>query len=57
MLALRGCPELLDIAEAVLGPEIFAHPQFALRAHLDEGRNPSCKAIPSRVQAGGRSTL
>lgn len=34
MFTLRTAPSLLDIIESVLGPEILAHPQFALRAKM-----------------------
>ena len=31
---LRTAPALLDAAESLIGPEILAHPQFALRVHV-----------------------
>ncbi len=33
---LRTAPELLDIVESLIGPEILAHPQYALRVKLPE---------------------
>lgn len=43
LFAVYTCPPLLDIVEAVIGPEILAHPQFNVRAklpHQDEGVVP-----------------
>lgn len=34
MFILRTAPQLLDLAASAVGPEVLAHPQFALRAHL-----------------------
>ena len=34
MFTLRAAPELLGLAASAVGPEVLAHPQFALRAHL-----------------------
>ncbi|MEM7132574.1 MAG: phytanoyl-CoA dioxygenase family protein [Chloroflexota bacterium] len=34
MFALRSASALLDIVESLIGPEILAHPQFALRAKM-----------------------
>lgn len=34
MFTLRTAPELLDVVGSVIGPEIFAHPQFNFRAKL-----------------------
>ena len=36
MFALRTTPELLDATEALIGPEILAHPQFALRPKMPD---------------------
>lgn len=34
MFTLRTWPSLLDIVESVIGPEIFAHPQYNIRTKL-----------------------
>lgn len=34
MFTLRTAPALLDIVESLIGPEILAHPQYALRAKM-----------------------
>ena len=34
MFQLRTAPELLDIVESLIGPEIYGHPQYALRAKM-----------------------
>jgi hypothetical protein len=36
MFILRTSPPLLDAVESLIGPEIFAHPQFNFRAKLPE---------------------
>ena len=36
MFTLRTYPSLLDIVESLIGPEILAHPQFALRPKLPD---------------------
>ena len=36
MFTLRTSPELLDATEALIGPEILAHPQFALRPKMPD---------------------
>ncbi|MEM7125633.1 MAG: phytanoyl-CoA dioxygenase family protein [Chloroflexota bacterium] len=36
MFTLRTAPALLEITEALIGPEILAHPQFSLRAKMPE---------------------
>ena len=36
MFTLRTYPSLLDVAESLIGPEILAHPQFALRPKLPD---------------------
>ena len=36
MFALRTTPQLLDATEALIGPEILAHPQFALRPKMPD---------------------
>ena len=36
MFALRTTPALLDATEALIGPEILAHPQFALRPKMPD---------------------
>ena len=36
MFTLRTSPVLLDATEALIGPEILAHPQFALRPKMPD---------------------
>ena len=36
MFALRTTPQLLDATEDLIGPEILAHPQFALRPKMPD---------------------
>lgn len=36
MFTLRTWPSLLDLVEAVIGPEIFAHPQYNIRTKLPD---------------------
>ena len=36
MFTLRTTPELLDATESLIGPEILAHPQFALRPKMPD---------------------
>ena len=36
MFNLRTCPSILDAAESLIGPEIYAHPQSNLRAKMPE---------------------
>jgi ectoine hydroxylase-related dioxygenase (phytanoyl-CoA dioxygenase family) len=36
MFTLRTFPSLLDVVESLIGPEILAHPQFALRPKLPD---------------------
>ena len=36
MFTLRTCPALLDVAESLIGPEIYAHPQTVLRPKLPD---------------------
>ena len=36
IFALRVTPALLDVTESLIGPEILAHPQFALRTKMPD---------------------
>lgn len=49
MFAVYTCPQLLDIVESVIGPEILAHPQFNARPKLP---NQDATVVPWHQDLG-----